>query len=29
MNAAALLSVVVFFVQPATLWRTTRMKGRN
>ncbi len=28
MNAAALLSVMVFFVQPATLWRTTRVKVR-
>jgi cellulose synthase/poly-beta-1,6-N-acetylglucosamine synthase-like glycosyltransferase len=26
MNAAALLSVVVFFVRPSTLWRTTRVK---
>jgi hypothetical protein len=26
MNAAALLSTRVFFVQPATLWRTTRVK---
>jgi cellulose synthase/poly-beta-1,6-N-acetylglucosamine synthase-like glycosyltransferase len=28
MNAAALLSTMVFFVQPATLWRTTRVKVR-
>jgi len=28
MNAAALLSVSVFFVQPAMLWRTTRVKVR-
>jgi cellulose synthase/poly-beta-1,6-N-acetylglucosamine synthase-like glycosyltransferase len=28
MNAAALLSIMVFFVQPATLWRTTRVKVR-
>jgi cellulose synthase/poly-beta-1,6-N-acetylglucosamine synthase-like glycosyltransferase len=28
MNAAALLSITVFFVRPATLWRTTRVKVR-
>jgi hypothetical protein len=28
MNVAALLSVLVFFVPPATLWRTTRVKVR-
>jgi cellulose synthase/poly-beta-1,6-N-acetylglucosamine synthase-like glycosyltransferase len=29
MNAAALLSIMVFFVQPATLWRTTCVKVRR
>ena len=29
MNAAALLSTMVFFVQPATLWRTTCVKVRR
>jgi cellulose synthase/poly-beta-1,6-N-acetylglucosamine synthase-like glycosyltransferase len=29
MNAAALLSILVFFVPPATLWRTTRVKVRT
>jgi hypothetical protein len=29
MNAAAFLSIMVFFVQPATLWRTTRVKVRR
>jgi hypothetical protein len=28
MNAAALLSIVVFFVRPAALWGTTRVKIR-
>jgi hypothetical protein len=28
MSAAALLATMVFFVQPATLWRTTRVKVR-
>jgi biofilm PGA synthesis N-glycosyltransferase PgaC len=29
MNAAALLSITVFFVQPATLWRTTHVQVRH
>jgi cellulose synthase/poly-beta-1,6-N-acetylglucosamine synthase-like glycosyltransferase len=29
MNAAALLSILVFFVRPETLWRPTRVKTEN